>query len=170
MKNEEEKTYLSNVESLPSIQRFEKEVKKVDEDIQKFKISSANATQVVVGGVSKKVVEPEFNNSKDFYINNEIKPPVRDRRNKKLILIALALSAVVLSGVVLVIVFVILPMFIKTNKNKTNASNVASSSTVSYSSSPTAEPTLPLFGSFSTFQNQIVDGYLNPVRLSGLSW
>ena len=159
------RSYLSNVESLPSIQRLENEVKKVDDDIQKFE-KITNATKVVVGAHGVHSVDLGCA-SKDFYVNNEKKLPP-ERLSKKWLIFLVATIITVLAGVVLVVIFAVLPLVIKSDK-KSDVNNLPQTSSP-YSLQPTSSPTQPLFGSYSTFQSQIVDGYSNPVRLSGLNW
>ena len=159
------RSYLSNVESLPSIQRLEKEVQKVDDDIQKFE-KITNATKVVVGAHGVHSVDLGCA-SKDFYVNNELKS--QERHNKKWLFFLAALIVTILTGIALVIVFAVLPLVIKSSKKNSDLNNLSQTSSP-FSSQPSSSPTTPLFGSYSTSQSQIVDGYSNPVRLSGLNW
>ena len=88
--------------------------------------------------------------------------------SKKWLIFMVISIVTILAGIVLVVIFAVLPLVIKSDK-KSNVNNLSQTSSP-YSSQPTSSPTQPLFGSYSTSQSQIVDGYSNPIRLSGLNW
>lgn len=159
-KEKEKKSYLPNVENLPSIKRFEEEVKKAEDELQKLKV--VDATKVVVGGLATKSTE---DTAKDFLETKKYPP---QRRSKKVIIAAIVLSAVFLSIVVVVVVLVIVPMLLDGNKESDSQSSESSS--VLKSQSPTISPTMPSYGTFSTIKSQVVDDYGRPIRLSGLNW
>jgi len=160
----EKKSYLSNVESLPSIKRFEEVVRKADDDLQKLKY--VNATKIVVDGNAK-----VDTGSKDFFVDNSVKKPPANAplSNKTLIIAAVISAALVLSIIVVIIVIVVLPILVKSNNNGGQSSG-GITLTTSTSQYPTLSPTKPSFGTFQTIQNQIVDDYGRPIRLSGLNW